>query len=1037
MTRLALRTAALAGFLSVVAGCSEQTVEVELRSLQSSGDVSYVCRTPEGVGVPENECSPGSLFSGQRDLFALVTQTSTGEVAVINVPWDVDDHASDEGVVDVDPSAPGYGFLRIGARPGDIVSTPGGQATFVAVSEPGRPGIFALPTPCVGPPRAGESARDLTTWPACSLPAAPGGLAIAFDPAGGRCGTDEASPPVEGRECGVDLATEGGPSGRRKLVVSLPDRGSLAVIDAQELLDREQGKFEPCVIESELPLAVDLPAAPLDPELPPDLVGCAPAPSPLPAGGPVASARPTQIAAADGRLYVADESAPVVHVVDVGAACTPREMPPLLPSSYWAPQRSVTVSRLAVSPLTPKGRRFVYAIDELDWPVSSLMAFDVSPGSTRRTPILRPGSTLMPQEPPDRITFGAAVRDIGFVLRDRPEFGEDGAVPLGETCEPDPARSDAPGARYRPNVQRSTGARPLKLRGVFGMAMLTTGDVAVVDVEDFDAPCRRPRRLNPAPEEDFSGCAADPPLASGEYALDDVATVTDEVSCRAVEPHTRRAERLALTRSDVGSQAPSLRSLPTLGVPRAAQTLDLQQRPKLLAVEDLARVFVGITEYSSEPVGRGPELRTDPRVAEEYSLGLPYNQPRAYPAADELQLEFEGAVSEIYQSGFFRRGADGQLGLSDPAALFCNAGVQDPELATELGRERFGLRAEAERESGDPRPSVEQFAMAHSDHIVITADFPDEEDAYWPGSVPLDPANPELGALECTRAVCEQEFGELPEPLEISELDVARQLSIEDAEQQRLRLEVRYYRERVRDLEALDCERQSDPSACAAARDAARAALESERSRRLGLVECCFPAAASYQVRASGHWTLLSSAFGFRHDVIPVAEVETDGRAVVECRRDCDPRKRGMQSRVFEIGRDGCTPREGLPCQVNACITQPREVTDANGVRQVEPAHRAVHADDAAWACVHGTSTARFALYQGLAPSQRGMAFGWQVIGGFSPMTFELSVVSPFVAPQAVAPLPGLDRISVVDAASLGLVLIGLDDLRVLLPTLN
>jgi hypothetical protein len=1003
-------------------------VTVELRSLQASGDVSYVCRTGDGEGVPQAECSPGSLFAGERDLFALVTQTSTGEIAVVNVPYDVDDKDDDEGVVDVDPSTPGYGFLRIGARPADIVSTPGGRASFVGVAEPGRFGIYGLPTSCLGPPRGGQTVRDLTTWPACSLPAAPAGLAIVFDSAEQCDAAAEPSPATDPtaqseRECPAELAGEIGARGRHKLVVSMPDRGSLAVIDAQELLNRASGSFALCDFV-EVPLSVRLPAAPIAPELPADLVGCPPAPSPLPAGGPVSIARPTRIEAADSTLYVADEGAPVVHVVDASSACAPRELPPLLPSSYWAPQRSVTVSRLAVSPITPRGKRFLYAIDELDWPLSSVMAFDVSPGSSARAPVLRPDSTLTPNEPPDRITFGAAVRDIAFVLRDRPEFGTDTSVPLGEACEPDPNLSDSPGARYRPDIDRSTGARPLKLRGLFGMAMLTTGEVAVIDVEDFDAPCRRPRSLNPSATEDFRGCAGDPQLASGdEYALaSGVATVTDEVSCRTVEAHRRRAQRLSITRNDIGIQAPSLRSLPILSVPSESQILELDQRPKLLAVEDLARVFVGTTEYR---VGGNPALEIDPSFAQEHSLGLPFNQPRAYPANDDRVLEFEGAVSEEYRSGFVRRDeTTGALVLRDSSALFCNSGVSDPELMAELGARRFGLVPEAERPPGDPRPSLESFQLGNSDHVLITAGFPDEDDAYWPGQGTRDDGT----AFACSLDQCEQFFGELPERVVFSELPEARQFSIVDAEQQRLVLEPRYYEERLRDISAIDCASSTDPGTCEANKTEAHDQLQKSRAERREMVECCFPEATSYQVRASGHWTLLSSAHGFRHDVVAVTESDGAGGTAIECRRDCDPRKREMQSRIFEIARDWCTPREGLPCRVNACMTAPRDG---------EQAWRAVHADEAAWACVQRTATSHFALYQGLAPSVRGMSFGWQVVGGFSPLTINLGQISSFVSPQAIVPLPELDRLSVVDASSLGLALISLDGLRTLLPTLN
>src|SRR5258707_1308052 len=99
-------------------------------------------------------------------MLALVTQSIAGEVALIQLT------GGPAGVVDVDKSTPGYNFLRIGANPVDIVSTPDGVATFVGVAELNKPGIYALPTTCLGPPQevdAGadggheQSARDITS----------------------------------------------------------------------------------------------------------------------------------------------------------------------------------------------------------------------------------------------------------------------------------------------------------------------------------------------------------------------------------------------------------------------------------------------------------------------------------------------------------------------------------------------------------------------------------------------------------------------------------------------------------------------------------------------------------------------------------------------------------------------------------------------------------------------------------------------------------------------------------------------------------
>ncbi|HEX6274583.1 MAG TPA: hypothetical protein VFZ53_16180, partial [Polyangiaceae bacterium] len=567
----------LAGLLApLLLACSEQTVEVELHSLQASGEVSFVCRTENGRGVDRSLCPD---FSGEGDprLYALVTQTSTEEVAIIDT--------LEARVVDIEPSAPGYAFLRVPARPGAIATSPGGAATFVGLEgADGKSGITAIPTTCLGPPKSGETARDLTTFPSCHLPEIPGDITVlvvppeadgtireSCDPGSGA----ESAPLAASRaECPADLTKEHededgnvvGLVGRRKIAVGQGEE--LAIIDAQWLLDQTPGSFPECRIEARLPLEVDLGPEGLEqnldaaPELetPP---GCnieRPPVAPRPS-----SYRPlaASFAPADDVLYVADGNAPVIHVLDVSNPCAPAELPSLLPRSFDEPGREVLTSKIAASPLTPDGRRFVYAIDSTDLP-TSLMMFDVSPGSTNRTPLVRPGSLLIP-EPPDRIRLAASIADVSFALRDLEATDPDtGVAESGVKCDPDPAiDEDSPGALHRPTSDKSRGAQPRLLRGLFGLAMLTTGHVAVIDVDDFDAPCRRPTSTNPEGTTDFRGCVNDSSLdearakfgiPAGEsvfYTSNGLAsggaTVTNETSCNAVAPHRLRSALLGKT----------------------------------------------------------------------------------------------------------------------------------------------------------------------------------------------------------------------------------------------------------------------------------------------------------------------------------------------------------------------------------------------------------------------------------------------------------------------------------------------------------
>jgi len=978
-------------------GCADRAVTVQVRSLEASGDVTFVCRTSDGESLPVRECNLDSMGRGERNLFALVTQKSTGEVAVINVPYNPGALASDEGVVDLDPWTPSFGFARIGARPVDIVSTPGGRASFVGVAEPGRPGLFALPTSCLDTPTQDELPRDLTTWPACSLPAAPASLAVAIDPPaadGSIASSCDRSLGVEGEppgamrsQCPASLVDEPGPLGRRKLIVSLPDRGSLVVIDAQAVLDREPGTFEPCPIEVELPLAVDLEgAAPEVVETPAGESCAAPPPPPL---DTVYTPRPTGLALEAGTLYVADEGAPVIHVVNVSNACTPMEGPPLLPRAAARPDRVVTTSRVAASPLTPSGRRFVYAIDDTDAPNASVMAFDVSPGSTDRTPIQHTDVTASPVAQPDRVMFGAPARDLTFILRDEPVFDANGIARIGELCDPDPA-SSSPGVAYRPSS--AGGAAPSELRGVFAMVLLTNGEIATIDVEDFDAPCRRPITANPSPEEDFRGCANDPEGIERYTLPNGAPTVTGEVSCDVVEPHRPRSGRRMLTGGSAGTQAPSLRAFPQLAVPESVVRTSFQERPKLLAVDfptAPARVFVGTTlrQHRVGDEAVAGELIIDPREAENYSLALPWQEPRAYPSSETVTLTYEGVITPELPSGFLTEDGTGGLILEEPTAGLCDRGVLDPELAREVGVERFGLDGEA----------LETFARDHADYIVVTADLLDDADGYW-------------SSASCTFTECRDVFGDLDDDEDenaeddlpgTDELLPTREFRVVDAEQQRLSVEPR---------------NTADPD------------RRAELSR---LAACCFPSGASYRVRASRQWVVVGSATGFRHGIVGTRVQTETGEWTVECAQGCNTSLRLDESRVFEIAAESCSeqgPRAAELCPVG--LATPNDVC-------VLPEQGPVALDGPGAACIHATPTARFAVYRGAQPSRRDMQFIWQVAGGFLPLTLDLGVVSSAILPERIVSLPQLDRLGVVDAASLGLAFFRLDRLTVITPTLN
>ena len=179
-----------------LAACSQTPVTVTLHSLQASGNLSFVCQADDGSGLKLDECPDYELQ--HRRILGLVTQTATDEVAIVDLRGGA--------VVDVDPTTPGYTFLRVGATPGAIVSSPGGVASFVGVTGLQKNGVFALPTTCprtaykpppdtlntpAGKCRISRRGICWTTWAACSLSSAPGDMTQLVDLTGTDSGAAE------------------------------------------------------------------------------------------------------------------------------------------------------------------------------------------------------------------------------------------------------------------------------------------------------------------------------------------------------------------------------------------------------------------------------------------------------------------------------------------------------------------------------------------------------------------------------------------------------------------------------------------------------------------------------------------------------------------------------------------------------------------------------------------------------------------------------------------------------------------------------
>jgi hypothetical protein len=358
---------------------------------------------------------------------------------------------------------------------------------------------------------------------------------VAIDPApllagAGLSAGDAGAASGDAAGAGSDAAGAGaGDAGAGPGDAGTGDGGVVAVVP---------GSLAPCSILGATELASSLPSTwtpgPAWPDGVPyvdggvDLTDAEPPPGPTCSGGftaigsafdgglpvpvaPAAAPRPYAMAVRNDAnahlLYVTDQGLPVIHVIDLADPTSPREAPPLLATSLVDPQRQVAVGAIALSPPTRDYRRFLYAVDAN---VGTVMVFEVTdPASTARQPLLRPHPELNPFVAPDRIAFSAPVATLSFVQHDWPLPSQlQGSSPVnnyqGLLCNPnpnahpDPNTFNAYGAYYRPDqatvIQSSATVLsfPDRLRGVFAFVTLSNGTIVVIDVDDWDAPCRRP-----------------------------------------------------------------------------------------------------------------------------------------------------------------------------------------------------------------------------------------------------------------------------------------------------------------------------------------------------------------------------------------------------------------------------------------------------------------------------------------------------------------------------------------------------------------
>lgn len=1081
--------AAIAGVSAAVTSCSQTPTNIPVRTFQQATKMDVVCiRVNDQNGVPlsasdlepvdRDTCTilaPGANGAAQEyHLYAVVIQSAPGEVAAVDL--------TNGNVIDEDHATPGINFIPVGAVPTDVAVPRAGGMTFVSSADPNKPAIYAIDNRRVLGDSTGVNPRKPLTiadLPACALPQPPGALAIA-----------QTSP--ESYVLLVQLRSWGGQPSQ---IVAL-DPGPLmrgAGIDGGAPADGGStsvvppGSLVPCTAVGAVTLAGTLPPTwtpapawpdgvpyvddgggvviPEDAEPPPvppgaQCVGSVYVPDggiplspPLGAQGPAPSAMTMRIDRPI--LYVADGALPMIHVIDLSDPTHPVEQQPLLATSLRSPGKPIGVGPLAVSPATRDGTVYLYATDTSD---GTVMVFDVTdPASTVRTPMLRPHPELNPFQPLDRIAFSAPVASIIFAEHDwqLPSQADNNHYYGGILCNPNPNAHPNPttfadkGAYYRADQAGSIVTNgtpegfPSRLRGIFAFATLSNGNVVTVDVDDWDAPCRRPDPMDgksitgllDVPQQAGPSSDLDPYHAPTTYqgtSIPNSAAVTLESFFPVSAPNRMRSNFLLVNDPNTGNHAPNLVSVPTLTdvtgatVQAGAQNL---QNPLILPTKVPNDNWLDPTTIQN-PTTADPAQRTQIMVAPGTpGVRLSFDDPTAH-IDQNWTVTFEGVlpnaqqlVSDVmttdgYQSLTLATGT--QVDASAPAngvgtPGYCSLGIEDWTIGQ--------ARAEAV-EANNPADAWT------SDYIEIQDDLLGQDDPYWSqtgndcwdGSLKSDGKGPN-GSDSQTVAnarydACSTRFGSIgtdagPNGVgTLADTYLSRDFPIIHAYDDHLVLGRFGW----------------DPKTSQAELTTNRVVVGPDPSNQefLKIARCCFHHQIGFKVRTGGEWVTVSqSGVGLLHHL----RVAGDGTCVLSC----DPQDALLNSRLLDVSQSsglttcgffkadgGVAPVDGGMAGDGGTFPTAGDVDRNSPLAMRNPMF--------SFTMLAGCGSVPPGAHTLTA---RDLQWSFSVQGGFSPLALSITQgANVAVSPQSMYFIEPLSRLAVIDGEQQGLVVFDLYTLQ-------
>ncbi len=1045
-------TAAIVSAISLVGtSCNQAPTEVPVRTFERAGRMDIVCMqlldptsnaAQPATPVTLDHCAP--LATGvdpstvPYHMMAVVTQTLRGELAVVDLTGFTVASGAVQHVIDTSRALPGTNFLPVGQNPQDVAATPDGAMVFVTAAELNKPAIYGIPTTLMlgdsqnlNEPSQAQAALSLTSWPSCALPQAPGRMVIV------------PNPPVSTADGGEAGASGGG----YEIVVLLPGNGrdetaKVALLDANAFMDGTipPGSLAPCPIKAAINLGDGLPTwAPgpswpnglpyvdggidlfttdaatdaglqpsVDYQLPlwscPALAHTAGA-SAVPDAStlrrpPGAIPHPLGIAT-DGRfVWISDLSMPLVHVIDATQPGTLKEIAPLVATSLTDPTRAVSTSELAISPTTHDYTRYLYAVDNSE---GSLIVYDVTdPENGPRAPLTRPNSELNPLQPNDRILFTAPVSTIAFAHHDFALTNINGqplpSAITGVLCNPNTNATDPykdPGIEYRANATspptQPANLGPFRLRGVFAFATLSNGQVATIDVDDWDAPCRRPAALatmlgRPGslslPEPDLGD--TDPyhaPVADGGGGDSGVlGVVTQETFWPVILPNRARSINLLL--DDLvgtgGLHDPTVVAAPQLFINNAP--VSPSNQPVLVPA---LPEFGGASPVTIPGVYIAHDS-PDVHVDQDWTLTY-----------EGIVPGFDGIVGTLDSTDFTT------LTLSTQQGGFCARGVED----VRLGAQRVAAMqiddAAMSKPTGWASYLPPQAAARLGDYVQLTDDIVSQADAgfpldpYWlqdntcwndivaqnqslASSGGLAPDSP-IAALR--QEVCIEKFGAG------SSENPQRDFPILEAYDDHFVLGRYLYTDPVnrptngRLIAPRDTTRQAD----------------------FEMVKCCFHNQAHFKVRAGAEWLALGSVTGYLHHVV------ADSNNA--CVQSCEPREVLLNARSpeFTIPLNATNNTPGIAFPLRNSPFALRNPMFSSFLVAVPP-----------------TDPTKF-----FSVSTRDMFWKFTTRGQYGTQLVSLTTATSAVVPQSSMFVSSLGMLAVVDGSAEGLFLIDLNTLQI------